>query len=132
MEVCTHCINTWVTLMSIAMSVLLMVLPERLWTHMFVSTKFVSSKCEEMQAILLDSGANASIFPLGSAGKKGNPAGGAIGKLHGAQGAGIRTQSIQDMEIRLGDLSGRNILLRGRVATSDRISQLICMFSTFV
>ena len=38
MEVCTHCITTWVTLMSIAMSVLLMVLPERLWTHMFVTT----------------------------------------------------------------------------------------------
>ena len=76
-----------------------------------------------MQAILLDSGADASIFLSGLAGKKGTPAGGAIGKLHGAQGVGIRTQSIQDVEIRLGDFSGRNILLRGRVAISDRISQ---------
>lgn len=126
MEVCTHCFTTWVTVMSIVMSVLLMVPPERLWIQMFVTTR-----CEEMHAILFDSGADASIFPSSLAGKKGAAAGGTIGKFHGAQGVGIRTQSIQDMEIRLGDLSGRNILLRERVASSGRISQPICMFWTF-
>ena len=65
MEVCTHCFTTWVTVMSIVMSVLLMVPPERLWIQMFVTTR-----CEEMHAILLDSGADASIFPPSLAGKK--------------------------------------------------------------
>lgn len=66
MEVCTHCFTTWVTVMSIVMSVLLMVPPERLWIQMFVTTR-----CEEMHAILFDSGADASIFPSSLAGKKG-------------------------------------------------------------
>ena len=88
------------------------------------------TSCDETYTILLDSGANASIFPA-SLLNKGTPACGAIGKLHDAQGAEIPVQSIQDMEIRLKDLSGRNILLRERVAISDRVTQPIVCLDTF-
>ena len=76
---------------------------------------------------MLDSGADASIFPA-SLVNKGTPVCGSIGKLHDAQGAEIPVQSIQDMEIRLRDLSGRNVLLRERVAISDRVTQPIVCF----
>ena len=85
------------------------------------------NSCDETYTILLDSGADASIFPA-SLLNKGTPACGAIGKLHDAQGAEIPVQSIQDMEIRLKDLSGRNIVLRERVAISDRVTQPIVCF----
>ena len=58
------------------------------------------NSCDETYTILLDSGADASIFPA-SLVNKGTPVCGSIGKLHDAQGAEIPVQSIQDMEIRL-------------------------------
>ena len=85
------------------------------------------NSCDETYTILLDSGADASIFPA-SLVNKGTPVCGSIGKLHDAQGAEIPVQSIQDMEIRLRDLSGRNVLLRERVAISDRVTQPIVCF----
>ena len=79
---------------------------------------------EQLHSILIDSGADASIFPASLIGL-GKPAEGVIGKLCDAQGVEIPVDAVQDMEIRLKDISGRTILLRERVAISDKVNQPI-------
>ena len=82
---------------------------------------------EYVYNILLVSGADASIFPSTLLGK-GTPATGIVGRLHDAQGLEIPVQAAQDMEIRLKDVTGRTVMLRERVAVSDRVSQPIISF----
>ena len=55
---------------------------------------------EQLHSILIDSGADASIFPASLLGL-GKPAEGVIGKLCDAQGVEIPVDAVQDMEIRL-------------------------------
>ena len=87
----------------------------------------MSDSGEEMFNILLDSGADASIFPVTLLGK-GRPTEGVVGKLHDAQGAEIPIDAVQDMEIRLKDVSGSTVILRERVAVSKHVSQPILSF----
>ena len=87
----------------------------------------MSDSGEEMFNILLDSGADASIFPVTLLGK-GRPTEGAVGKLHDAQRAEIPIDAVQDMEIRLKDVSGSTVILRERVAVSKHVSQPILSF----
>ena len=82
---------------------------------------------EKLHTILLDSGADASIFPVSLLGK-GHEVQNAIGKLHDAQGREIPIESVQDMEIRLRDVTGKAVLLRERVAVSSMVQQPILCF----
>ena len=59
-----------------------------------------SERIEEVHSILIDSGADASIFPS-SLFDKGRQVSGSIGKLCDAQGVEIPLTAVQDMEIRL-------------------------------
>ena len=86
-----------------------------------------SERLEEVHDILLDSGADASIFPSSLLGR-GKPAAVSVGRLVDAQGVEIPSEATQDMEIALRDMSGRVILLRETVAVSDRVSQPILSF----
>ena len=63
---------------------------------------------------------------------KGRQAHGSVGRLCDAQGVEIPVAAVQDMEIRLKDTAGRTILLREKVALSDRVTQPIpCVMATF-
>ena len=77
--------------------------------------------------ILIDSGADANIFPLSLIGR-GLDAKGVVGKLQDAQGTEIPVEAVKDMEVRLKDITGRTICLRERVAISSRVSQPILSF----
>lgn len=82
---------------------------------------------EEMHTILIDSGADASIFPV-SLLEKGSHVQGAVGRLIDAQGSDIPIESVKDMEVRLKDITGRTVCLRERVALSSRVTQPIISF----
>ena len=90
----------------------------------------MSDNDEELYNILVDSGADASIFPVSLLGKgiPGKPAYGVIGKLHDAQGTEIPSDAVQDMEIRLKDVTGRTVTLRECVAVSSCVTQPILSF----
>ena len=89
----------------------------------------VGATCDDqkLHTILLDSGADASIFPVSLLGK-GHKVQNAIGKLHDAQGREIPIESVQDMEILLRDVTGKAVLLRERVAVSSMVQQPILCF----
>eukprot|EP00435_Cladocopium_sp_Y103_P063067 s2135_g24.t1 len=80
--------------------------------------------CDQQFGILIDSGADASIFPRSLPGL-GRPSTGVSGRLIDAQGTEIPIDAVQDMEVRLQDVGGRCILLREKAAISDRVSQPI-------
>ena len=82
---------------------------------------------EHVHTILLESGADASIFPISLLGK-GQPARGVVGRLHDAQGREIPVEAVQDMQIRLRDISGKSVLLTERVAVSSMVHQPILCF----
>ena len=92
-----------------------------------VDNDSVAGTSEELHSILIDSGADASIFPAYLLGK-GQQVVDSVGKLCDAQGVEIPIAAVQDMEIRLKDLTGRTILLRERVAVSDKVGQPILCF----
>ena len=94
---------------------------------MDVDNDSVAGTSEELHSILIDSGADASIFPAYLLGK-GQQVVDSVGKLCDAQGVEIPIAAVQDMEIRLKDLTGRTILLRERVAVSDKVGQPILCF----
>jgi hypothetical protein len=70
---------------------------------------------EHAHTILLDSGAD-------------EPARDAVGRLHDAQGREIPVEAVQDMEIKLKDITGKSILLRERVAVSSMFQKPILCF----
>ena len=80
-----------------------------------------------LTAILLDSGADASVFSL-SLMEAGIPANDKNTKLCDAQGRQIPIEGNRLVEIRLPTSSGRSILLKERVAISTRVSQPILCF----
>eukprot|EP00435_Cladocopium_sp_Y103_P044674 s1582_g12.t1 len=82
---------------------------------------------EELYNILVDSGADASIFPLHLL-DRGVETGGTVGRLHDAQGSQIPVEAVKDMEIRLKDISGKTVVLREKVAISSCVSQPILSF----
>lgn len=77
--------------------------------------------------ILIDSGADASIFPSSVLGKdgKGQRAKTPAGKLVGAQGVAFPVMATQDIEVCLKDVTGRTIRLKETVAISDKVGQPI-------
>ena len=85
------------------------------------------SSSEQQHGILIDSGADASIFPRSLLGL-GKLSAGVSGKLIDAQGAEIPVDAVQDMEVRLQDVNGKCILLREKVAISDRVGQPILSY----
>ena len=82
---------------------------------------------EELYNILIDSGADASIFPMSLIGR-GLDAEGVVGRLQDAQGSEIPVEAVKDMEVRLKDITGKTICLRERVAVSSRVHQPILSF----
>ena len=92
-----------------------------------VRTVLSASETEQQFGILIDSGADASIFPRSLLGL-GKPSAGVSGKLVDAQGTEIPIDAVQDMEVRLQDVNGKCILLKEKVAISDRVGQPILSF----
>ena len=86
---------------------------------------------DAMFNILLDTNADASIFPSSLLGL-GQQAHGVVGKVCDAQGVEIPVEAVQDMEIRLQDISGKTVILKERVAVSDRVSQPILSFGNLL
>eukprot|EP00435_Cladocopium_sp_Y103_P022455 s491_g5.t1 len=80
-----------------------------------------------LETILLDSGADASVFPVSMlhAGTPTSPKG---TMLCDAQGRRIPVEGMRLVEIRVPTSSGRSILLKERVATSSGITQPILCF----
>ena len=85
------------------------------------------SDAGEMCNILLDSGADAAVFPMQFA-ACGMDACETSAKLHDAQGQVIPVQSMRDVEITLMDETGKLVLLRERVAVSPHVSQPILCY----
>lgn len=70
----------------------------------------------QMHSILLDSGADASVFPA------------CMAELAVPQGKKIPLHGMRDVELHLMDMQGRAIILKETVALSDQISQAILCF----
>eukprot|EP00435_Cladocopium_sp_Y103_P024508 s2794_g6.t1 len=77
--------------------------------------------------ILLDSGADAAVFPIEYA-ECGTDPGELSSKLHGAQGKVIPIQTMRDVEVRLLDETGKMIVLKERVAISLHVHQPILCY----
>ena len=84
-----------------------------------VRTVSDSSASEQQFGILIDSGADASIFPRSLLGLQQEFQ--VSCKLVDAQGTEIPVDAVQDMEVRLQDVNGKCFLLREKVAISDRV-----------
>ena len=82
---------------------------------------------EEMSAILLDSGADAAVFPARFA-EAGVESDAAVTKLHDAQGRSIPVLGMRDIEVHLMDQGGQMIVIKEHVAISDQIQQPILCF----
>ena len=81
----------------------------------------------EMHSILLDSGADASVFPSSMA-ELGCPSVSAQSVLRDAQGNAIPLHGMRDVEIHLMDMCGRAVTIKETVAVSDQIAQPILCF----
>eukprot|EP00435_Cladocopium_sp_Y103_P071104 s334_g36.t1 len=81
----------------------------------------------DMCNMLLDSGADAAVFPVQLAGC-GDDVDEASTKLHDAQGCLIPVQTMRAVEIRLLDEVGRVVLSKEKVAISPHVSQPILCF----
>ena len=81
----------------------------------------------EMHTILLDSGADAAVFPCSLAGV-GVPSEAPTSRLHDAQGVAIPVLGMRDVEVHLMDMQGRTVVIQETVALSDRIKQPILCF----
>ena len=81
----------------------------------------------QMHSILLDSGADASVFPACMA-ELGVPSGEMQTCLKDARGKQIPLHGMRDVELHLMDMQGRAIILKETVALSNQISQPIFCF----
>ena len=81
----------------------------------------------EATVIIVDSGADASLFP-GSLLTRGQKVEGKVPFLHNAQGRQIQTYGHRDVDIELTTEDGRPQLLRERVTFSDMVTQPILSF----
>eukprot|EP00435_Cladocopium_sp_Y103_P055226 s2135_g18.t1 len=82
----------------------------------------------QMHTILLDSGADASVFPISMA-EFGTPSDCAQTCLRDAQGASIPLHGMRDIELHLMDMQGRSIVMKETVAL---ISQPILCFGHLI
>ena len=87
----------------------------------------IPSDVGEMRSILLDSGADAALFPMQFA-ACGEDACETSARLHDAQGQVIPVQSVRDVEIRLLDETGKLVPLKERVAISPHVNQPILCY----
>ena len=81
----------------------------------------------QMHNILLDSGADASVFPVSMA-ELGSPCNNVHTVLRDAQGQPIPLHGCRDVELHFMDMKGRSVVPRETVALSDRITQPILCF----
>eukprot|EP00435_Cladocopium_sp_Y103_P006168 s5691_g2.t1 len=81
----------------------------------------------DLQSILLDSGADASVFPLQYA-QAGTSSSVAKMKLHDAQGREIPVVCMRDLEISLLDQNGHLVTIREHGAVSPLVTQPILCF----
>ena len=81
----------------------------------------------DMCNILIDSGADASIFPSTMSGF-GVDSTLASNRLQDAQGNSIPIEGMKDIEVHLMDQHGRSVILKESVALSSQISQPILCF----
>ena len=81
----------------------------------------------QMHSTLLDSGADASVFPACMA-ELGVPSADMQTCLRDAQGKQIPLHGMRDVELHLMDMQGRAIILKETVALSDQITQPILCF----
>ena len=81
----------------------------------------------EIQTILVDSGADAAVFPerFATAGMAAQASG---LQLHDAQGRSIPVTGTRDLEIHLTDETGRRIVLQEQVAFSSFVQQPILCY----
>ena len=82
---------------------------------------------EDLQTILLDSGADASVFPASMI-NAGVPVEGESSRLCDAQGRPIPLEGSRCVEIRLGTNTGKTVVLREKVAISSKVTQPILCF----
>ena len=87
----------------------------------------IPSDAGDMCHILLDSGADAAVFPTRFA-QCGDDPGEGSARLHDAQGNVIPVETVRDVEIRLLDETGRMVLLKERVAISPHVTQPILCY----
>ena len=81
----------------------------------------------DMHNILLDSGADVSVFPAHMT-ELGTISDVLPGNLRDAQGNSIPLHGMRDIELHLMDMQGRSVVLQETVALSDQISQPILCF----
>ena len=81
----------------------------------------------DMHNILLDSGADVSVFPAHMT-ELGTVSDVLPGNLRDAQGNSIPLHGMRDIELHLMDMQGRSVVLQETVALSDQISQPILCF----
>ena len=86
----------------------------------------VDDECS-MQTILLDSGADASVFPADMC-ELGTCSDATIGNLRDAQGRKIPLYGVRDIEVRLMDVRGKTVVLEETVALSNQITQPMLCF----
>ena len=97
-------------------------------TFMSVRTMLESvDDVTQMHNMLLDSGADASVFPVSMA-ELGSPCNNVHTVLRDAQGQTIPLHGYRDVELHFMDMKGRSAVLRETVALSDRITQPILCF----
>ena len=87
----------------------------------------IPSDAGDLHSILLDSGADAAVFPSEFA-ECGVEAGEQSARLHDAQGREILVHSMKDVEVHLLDQSGKLVVLRERVALSPHVTQSILCY----
>ena len=84
-------------------------------------------KVEETVNVILDSGADASLFP-GRLMDRGIPTSGACPYLQDAQGTKIKTYGHSDVDIVMHAKDGREVIIKERVTFSDVVSQPILSY----
>ena len=85
------------------------------------------SENEETISVIVDSGADASLFP-GHLMGKGKPVMGVCPYLQDAQGTKIQTYGHSDVDIVMHSKEGREVIVKERVTFSDMVSQPILSY----
>ena len=88
---------------------------------------YQGSENEEMISVIVDSGADASLFP-GHLMGKGKPVMGVCPYLQDAQGTKIQTYGHSDVDIVVHSKEGREVIVKERVTFSDLVSQPILSY----
>ena len=95
--------------------------------HVHAVVEAIPDGSDDMQSILLDSGADATVLPLRYA-QAGISSTAAKLKLHDAQGREILVVAMRDVEISLLDQHGRLVTIREHGAISAQVHQPIISF----